>query len=415
MKLNSKDPGIWYERGRQEALNVSILCKKKAPKDQVTYAVNHAKRQYPFLEGTDFLAIYEELNEARLEAGLDYELYPEAKGLKDCHRERQRGFMEASGCSKAEMAAFYNWFWYETHVLHPRGGGENPAAAQDGCSVAYFHDSEDGPIFGRNFDHPMANMDIPAMPNWNHLIHCPVSSLPLLDEEPTERFPVDPFELMSDEIKADINKVVEFLKRYNEFWGPCNTIVVDTNRNAVTIEKSNCRMGVVYPRDGACYTTSFGYEDPDMHAFKVAGDRKYMKKVGITEDSPDWEFWRGCDRRLERLGVLMAQAAQKGPSLRGLSDVLRDHDVPFPARVCLAGEPDETGLWSVVSFVSMMTEKDQRMLYSCVENGRAAYANPPYLVPGNGVAIKSEWTVGTRPIPEGTEQSDAVLAAVQRR
>jgi len=47
------------------------------------------------------------------------------------------------------------------------------------------------------------------------------SSAVLLDEEPKCSFPADPQEyphIMPSEVRDNIDDIVEFLRRYNEFW-----------------------------------------------------------------------------------------------------------------------------------------------------------------------------------------------------
>ncbi|NQU10064.1 hypothetical protein HQ590_04695 [bacterium] len=405
----TKDPKVWFERGRQEARSISWHGKQTTIQKYVQHTIKHSVTQYPQLQHLDFPKTLEQLNEERLESEPDPQRYPELQGLQECYRERQRGFMETAPCSRAEMAVFYNWYWHETHRLHTRYAGRDAADTSDGCTVVYFRDSAEGPLLGRNNDFAFNHVGIPQMPDWNGLIHSPIASVALCDEEPTEIFPADPFELMSDEIKADIHRVVEFLERYNEFWGPCNTVVIDTNRNAVAIEKLNCRMGVTWPQDGVSYVTSFAYQDPALLACKMACDRKYMKRIGITEDSPDWAFWRGNDRRLDRLAALVDQESRKGPTLWGLGGIMTDHGAPFPDRICLAGEPTGTGLWTVASFSCVLQGPSRRMLYWRVEDGQPAYARPPYLISGDGIEPRDDWRQGTRPLPAGEGFSDTVI------
>jgi hypothetical protein len=150
-----------------------------------------------------------------------------------------------------------------------------------------------------------------------------------------------------------------------------------------------------------------------MLAYKIACDRRYMQRVGITEDSPDWAFWRGCDRRLARLQQLVGEETRRGPTLRGLGRIMTDHDAPFPDRICLAGEPNGTGLWTVASFSCVMHGDNRRMLYWRVEDNQACYARPPYLVHGDGVAVREEWRAGTRSKPADEPFSDAVIT-IQR-
>ena len=129
---------------------------------------------------------------------------------------------------------------------------------------------------------------------------------------------------------------VEFLKRYADFWGPQNGLIVDEEQNAVAFEKSNCRLGVRYSTDGTAAVTACSYLIPEMKAFKEKCSRRSLELRGWTEDSSDWVYWKGCDARYERL--LKLTEASNGRDLGRLGNIMTDHAAPFPDRICLAGE-----------------------------------------------------------------------------
>jgi hypothetical protein len=91
--------------------------------------------------------------------------------------------------------------------------------------------------------------------------------------------------------------------------------------------------------------------------------------------------------------------------LQDMATVVTDHAVPYPARVCIAGEfkhpkiPPGNEEWTGVSHSEVLEGPNRRMLFYVVEDRKPCYATPPYLVLGPGVKLKPEWAVGTRPLP----------------
>lgn len=404
----SKDPKFWYERGKQEGLK----CNRDIfdLKETIRAGLDYIALQYPHAGNMDHLAIVEKLNEERLSAEPDYNKFPELKGLKECYRERQRGFIDSAKCTRKEMTFFYNSGWYISRRMATRYVGKCCSAPPGNCTSVYIKNSQEGPLLGSNCDigYVDKKMFIPRMPEERKFISKGVSAALLCDDEPREIFPADPFELMSDELKADVNKAVEFLRRYNEFWGPGNTVLIDTNMNSVAVEKSNCHMGVRYPRNNSSCVTACCYLIPEMRELKLERDRLSLKARGWTEDSGDWAFWRGCEKRYERLLKLTDEETQRGATLWGMTKIVTDHAVPFPDRICVAGEIGHRDLpcgnWTILSFSAVMTGENRRLLFYRVENKQPVYNTLPYLVLGDGVKMKHEWRKGTRPIPEDEEQ-----------
>jgi hypothetical protein len=80
--------------------------------------------------------------------------------------------------------------------------------------------------------------------------------------------------------------------------------------------------------------------------------------------------------------------------------ILNDTAVPFPDRICLAGErshPDDAdGNWTLFSTASVLEGPNRRTLYWRIEGQTPSHQNPPFLIPGRGVKIKPEWKKGTR-------------------
>jgi hypothetical protein len=83
-----------------------------------------------------------------------------------------------------------------------------------------------------------------------------------------------------------------------------------------------------------------------------------------------------------------------------LLDIVSDHAVPYPDRVCLAGEskqyphrnPNEN--WSIIQHAAVITGPNQRALYRsvpCRETLQAVYECPLKLLLAPGVQMKPEW------------------------
>jgi len=121
---------------------------------------------------------------------------------------------------------------------------------------------------------------------------------------------------------------------------------------------------------------------------------------GWTEDCPDHLYWEGCERRYRRLLKLVDEETRRGPTLQGLADILLDHAVPFPERICLAGERchrDVTGVnWTLTSSSSVVFGPTRRTLWWRVEGDTPIYETRPFLILGPGVQMRKEWKRGTR-------------------
>jgi hypothetical protein len=369
---------------------------------------------FPPLAETDLVAEVMRLDRERLANPPDPYKYPETKGLPDLLVEERRGFLDECGGDELLLAYTYTWTFYYTRRINTRYLPGVPGKIGEGCTAVFIPNStEGGPLYGRNWDNPLnawtkSLMEPPreaadgARKMWTKGVSCSV----FLDEEPEEIFPVDPWELLPAECTGRVDDAVAFLDRYRDFWGPCNCILVDTNLDSAALEKANCRLGVRKMDGGASAVTALSYQVPEMKAFKDERDRKSVELRGWTiEEAPDWYYWRGADKRYQRLLQLTAEANRKGADLWDMAAITTDHAVPYPDRVCIAGEfrhplvPRGGEEWTAVSHCEVLEGPNRRMLFFVVEDDKACYDNPPYLVPGKGVAVKPEWTPGTRPLP----------------
>jgi len=366
-----------------------------------------ARHAYPASAHLDYWDEVMKLDRERLESVPSAARYPEIRGLSDELGAERKGFMEGCGGGPREVAFNYTWFYFISRRLNTRYVGAGQRANH--CTSVYIRDTkEGGPLYGRNLDDvrrpsELENFQPPHQgpDGKRRLIAEGVSSAVLCDEEPTEIFPVDPWKIMP----PDCNKVpdmVDFLTRYNEFWGPQNGIIVDEEQNAVAFEKSNCRLGVRPSTDGTAAVTACSYQIPEMKAFKEERGRLSLKLRGWDETSPDWIYWKGCDARYERLLRLTTEANQRGATLEDMVNIVTDRAAPFPERICLAGEPihpdePETN-WTLTSRASVLEGPNRRTLFYRVEGSTACYDSPPFLVLGPDVEMKPQWKKGTRSV-----------------
>jgi hypothetical protein len=125
-----------------------------------------------------------------------------------------------------------------------------------------------------------------------------------------------------------------------------------------------------------------------------------MEIKGETEATAlDLNFHIGAGKRYRRLIELVEAEAKRGPTLWGTLDLISDHAVPYPDRICLAGEssfPDREKLtnWTVRHHASVVTGPNRRSLYRAVQSfhdAKPVYRYTPNLMLGPGVAMQPEW------------------------
>ena len=389
-----------------EAYNRGFAAGKAIKADLDKWMANTFKWMrgaYPASAHLDYAAEMEKIDRERLERVPSLTKFPETKGLPDIVRAERRGFVDATGAGPREVAYQFSWFFYCSRRLnaHYVGVDQRP----NNCTAVYIRNSkEGGPLRGRNLD----DIRRPGLENFvppqgtaggRKLRNDGVSSAVLCDDEPTEMYPVQVWDLLPPDCKR-VKDIIPFLERYNEFWGPQNTLLVDEYQDVVAVEKSNCRMGVRWSDDGAAAVTACSYLIPEMKKFREERHRLSLKRRGWDETSSDWQYWLGCDARYHRLLKLTAEANARGATLADMANIVTDHAVPFPERICLAGErghPDEPDVnWTLTSQASVLEGPNRRSLFWRVEGNTACYNNPPFLIPGEGVEVKPEWKTGTR-------------------
>ena len=394
-----------YAKGRaaaeQAAKNATWL-------DLAESVMDWAKQNSPTSAHLDYRAEVQALETQRLDADLDLTKFPECRGLRELVAAEHKGFFDT--CGDPWMTAHhFNWYWFVSRRLNTRYVAAASPPAQ--CTSVFISDSDEGPLFGRNLDdlrRPFEKFDPPQQgpadkPFRGITSMGAVSSAVLCDEEPQDIFPVDPLELLPEDL-TDIDEFVAFMQRYADFWGPCNSVWMNPDLDSVSLEKSNCRVGVRKAINGASAVTACSYITPEMNRFHQERAKISIKARNLPAACADQVYWDGCEKRYHRLLELVDELVRQGPTLEGLNRIVLDHEVPFPDRICLAGEefhPDALGAnWTLESHVSVLTGPTRRTLWHRVEGDTPVYQTTPFLVLGPGVPVRDEWLPGTRPPSE---------------
>lgn len=357
--------------------------------------------QYPAAQGLDLRRELIEFDRMRMAADLDLTRFPECRGLRELVEAERKGFAEV--CADPFLMAFhYNNYWYCSRVLNVRYVGRAPEPSR--CTDFWFAETkEGGPIRGCNRDDIRENYTSFPIPDFSGPAQRftaitqvgGVSAAVLCDEAPEDWFPVNLNWIDRRDLRT-LPDYMRFLERYRDFWGPGNQLYVDPQMNFAAVEKANRRMGVRYST-GCCAITACAYLTPEMAAFKKERDAVSLTARGWTRDCPDVAYWEGCERRYRRLLKLVEEENRRGATLLGAARIALDHAVPFPDRICVAGEkghPDEQlQNWTLQTFVSCELGPNRRMLCWQMDPTKPipVYQTKPHYLPGDGIAMRPEW------------------------
>ena len=405
--MNMRELG--RERGRKAAAGATGLAA------QMAFDFKWTGQLHPTLEDTDMAAALVAYDAERMACEPDYAKFPEMKSLAERYAGEREAWADA-GFDAVAIAYHFSWFFFVSRRINARHLARYDLFAPPAmCTNAFIphSDVEGGIVEGDNRDDMPrpeyhanlrgTRMEGPGpdvMENWSWQ-RGGASSAVMLDDEPECCFPCDPVELMPDECVDDIHAIVEFMTRYREFYGPGNQLWVDRKLNAVAVEKSTCRVGFRWPDEtGAAAITACSYLTPDMHAFRAERFRKAMEMKGETEEtSPDWVGMVGSDLRHQRLIDLVNAEAKRGATLWGMFEIMADTKVPFPARICVAGEkgvPDKEPCanWTLTQHAKVSTGANRRTLYRSMldfDPPPSICQYTPRLALGEGVAMNDEW------------------------
>ncbi|HOL49865.1 MAG TPA: hypothetical protein PLW07_04740 [bacterium] len=343
------------------------------------------------LPGTDEREIHnllKEYNQSRINAPVDFKKYPELIGMKQLICAEWKGLQDGSGLDEYQTAVYVGAMNFYHRMICSGKMGKMDGSLSSNCSYIYFPYSDHGVLLANNLDSsPDEPFDSPQWPALNeHVIIGSVSSGIYLDEQPEEMFPAPVFKIVARYCR-NVKEAVEVLTRYNQFWGPCNAIVVDRNHNCAMIEKSACRIGVRWSKDGFGFITAMTAEEPGMQAYLNDRRQASLKARHLGPDSPDAIYWKKQDQRRQLMNELLDQV-RKNPTLETMRKFIQFRD-PVRGNVCGNGEiygpgcpPSEYTIRTVIWLLS-----EARALWWAKQGDKPSFENPMSEVKFNNVIV----------------------------
>jgi hypothetical protein len=407
----------YREAGRQRGRQAGAALAADAYRETIATAFRRTAQLYPGAQ-FDFPATLRQYDADRLADEPSLTRFPELRGHRDFLLGEREGFREATGLDETASSFRYSWWHFITRRLNARYLARYDLVSPlNGCTNVLFPHGADGFTLADNRDdvlYPEYAQTIPKhrpehlLRHGDRLPWClgGVSAAVLYDDEPACTFPANPHEydhLLPPEALDNLTDLMAFMQRYGDFWGPGNQLWLDRQHRCVAVEKTNTRLAYRLPTvAGAVAVTACAYLDDGLHAHHMERVARVMREKGETPaNSVEVAYHRGARARYQRLVALTeAEAARPGgATLWGALEVVADHAVPFPDRVCLAGEKtfperEPNANWSVTEHAAVLTGPRRRCLYRSVQDfahPRPVYEEVPWLMLGSGVAMAPEW------------------------
>ncbi len=328
----------------------------KMPKEEaVPLAVKHYKR--------------------RLDAVPSAAKYPALVGMRECVLAYHEGMAKGSNVSLDDVMVRANFLTMVSQALRvsaPKPADE--ATGQPGCTLAYFPDSDRGPILANNQD-GLATQKHTNQPGWivankAGIILGTVSSGLFNDEVSPEEFPAPVFMMVYEQCTTTA-QAADLLTNLTLFWGPCNLLIADKKGNSAVIEKSSCRHGLRMSSDGFIGTTEMSAEEPAYKKFLWEKRMSSLAPRGLDETSVDWAYWKACEKRSARLMGLIDKA-KSAPTFEKLQGVIYNNtreveQVHMDGLSCHRDQKPEECEWSLRTTIWVLNEG----------GAEASFAEPP--------------------------------------
>ena len=323
----------WYNEAKKWAAeNRDFLQKMSA------LFLNMLKNHIPDREESEIINIVLQYSQKRLNTPVNFKKYPELRGMKELISAEWKGIRDGAGFDDGLTAVYTNGMnFYHRMICTGKIGNMEVKPQSARCSYIFFPESDHGPLLANNLDtspeEPFGQPEWPALNE--HLIIGSVSSGIFLDEEPEETFPAPVFKIVARYCK-NAKEAVEILERYNQFWGPSNCIIVDREKNCAMIEKSACRIGIRWSKDGFGFITAMTAEHPEMNAYLNDRRQASIKARNLKPGSCDEIYWKKQDSRRQLMNELLDDA-KKNPTLETMRRFIQFRD-PKRGNVCGNGE-----------------------------------------------------------------------------
>jgi len=367
----------WYMESRKWAEANQEFVRKLAALHAKTL-----KHALPGVPAEEIFRMVKDLNRQRLDAVPSYVKYPELRGMRSLLEAEWRGLKDGAGLSDEYLAVYCGGLYFYHHYiacgkirpLWTIGADESANAGR--CSWIFFPDSDHGPLIANNLDStPEEPFGPPEWPMLNeHVIAGGVSSGVYLDETPPEIFPA-PVMKIAARYCRNTKETVELLERYNYFWGPCNLLVVDRQKNVAMIEKTSCRIGVRWSPDGFGFITAMTAEHPDIHAYLEDRRIASIKARNLPANNCDMIYWKKQDERRALMNQLLDEA-RRNPTLETMRAFIQFRD-PERGNVCGNGDVYAPGCpkseYTIRTSIWLLHEG--RAMWWAKEDERPSYEN----------------------------------------
>src|SRR5688572_19612274 len=307
-------PQSWYRDAREQAER-----HPKHTRDHAAMWLGTLTKALPEIPRERVIEELKKFNRERLDAVPSLTKYPELRGMRELVEAGWRGTRDGAQMDDETWASYCGAPQFYFRFVSSR----KLARFHANCSYVYFPTSEVGPILANNLDTtPAEPFTEPQWPAVNeHLIMGGVSSGVYFDEESPEIFPAPVYSLVARYCRSTA-EAVEMLERYNYFWGPGNTLVVDRDHKVAMIEKSATRIGVRYSPDGFGFITAMTQEHPEMQKYVRGKRAESLKARGLPEDCADAHYWGLQDKR-QRLMTELLDEARKNPTVENLRKIIQ--------------------------------------------------------------------------------------------
>ncbi|MCX7705491.1 MAG: hypothetical protein N2115_04450, partial [bacterium] len=233
---------MWtYENWYNEAKNWASKHREFVGK-MIALNLNMLKKHMPDKPDKEIIRMVVDHSKKRINASVDFKKYPELRGVRELILAEWKGIEHGAGLDEGHTALYTNGMnFYHRMICTGKIGKMDGLSDRAKCSYIFFPHSDCGPLLANNLDtSPEEPFEAPEWPAINeHLIIGSVSSGIFLDEEPEEIFPAPVFKIVARYCRNAI-EAVEVLERYNQFWGPGHTIVIEGGGRCAMIEKSAC-------------------------------------------------------------------------------------------------------------------------------------------------------------------------------
>ncbi|MCM8828251.1 MAG: hypothetical protein NC902_03055 [Candidatus Omnitrophica bacterium] len=363
----------WYNEAKNYAIKHREFVKK-----MTRLTLELLKKHIPEKSEDEIKEFLIEYSNKRINAPVDLKKYVELRGMKELILAEWKGIKDGAGIDDGELAIYTNGFHFYHRIIATGKLGKMDGFSQKaGCSYIFFPHSDYGPLLANNLDtSPEEPFGPPEWPALNeHLIIGTVSSGVFLDEEPEEIFPAPVFRIVARYCR-NAAEAAEMLEKYNQFWGPCNAIVVDRDKRCAMIEKSSCRIGVRWSKDGFGFITAMTAEHPEMNAYLNDRRQASLKARNLKPGNCDEIYWQKQDSRRKLMNTLL-EKARENPTLKTMRKFIQFRD-PEKGNVCGNGEIYAPGCpqseYTVRTIIWLL--KEGRALWWARQKDKPSFENP---------------------------------------